>query len=340
MDKVDGQKAEEQEARRKASVERSRAVIDRYYIEQGTESPLKAVRHLLESLHSSVTKIGEAFEHNVSAVEQTMGIPATLANAAAHLKMWTQVLGAERIRSLNDEDRGSAESEARALERAKEHMKRHIDEIGNTIFVDDTCDFLLGIYKETHIPDALGELHAQGIVLLWSAVEVLARDLFILCLNTRADLTNRLLEDESAKRLFHLKGLDFEVLQQHGFNVSRSMGEILAQTHDLSNLATMKTCFFALFQGDAILRERMSDPKLWILFQRRNLIVHRRGMIDRRYLDATGELLPLGTRIAIHSSDLERAFEIVCSVGERLIFTANEMLGKTMSSNSNASENL
>jgi hypothetical protein len=338
MDEVTSPKAEQQEARRKASVERCGAVIERYYIEQGQETPLKAVRHLLESLHSSVRKIGEAFEHNVSAVEQTMGIPATLANAAAHMKMWTQVLAAERIRSRMDEDRGSLESEARMIERAKEHMARHIAEIGNTIFVDDMCEFLLGVHQERNIPRALAELHAQGIVLLWSAVEVLARDLFIFCLNTRADLTNRLLEDESAKRLFHLKGLDFDVLQQHGFNVSRSMGEILAQMHDLSNLTTMKTCFFALFQ-DATLRERMSDPNLWTLFQRRNLIVHRRGMIDQRYLDATGESLPVGTQIAIRSSDLERAFKIVCSVSERLIFTANEMLKKTTSNEDSVCEN-
>lgn len=162
--------------------------------------------------------------------------------------------------------------------------------------------------------------------------------MFILCLNTRADLTNRLLEDESAKRLFHLKGLDFDVLQQYGFDVSCSMGEILAQTHDLSNLVTMKTCFFALFPSDVTLRERMSDPNLWILSQRRNLIVHRRGIIDQRYLDATGESLPLGTQISILLSDLERAFEIICSVGERLIFAANEALKET-SSNSNVAEN-
>jgi len=329
MAEAAGPEAEQRESQRKAALERYRAVIDRYYIDKGEATPLKPVRDMLGSLQSLVREIGEAFEHNVSAVELTMGIPATLAGAAARMKIWIGVLGAERIRALLDEDKGSPESEARIFERAREHMARHVAEIGSGIFADDTVEFLLEIYEEKDIPRALSELHAQGIVLLWSAVEVLARDLFVLCLNTRADLTNRLLEDESAKRLFHLKGLDFEVLQRHGFNVSGAMGDILAQTHDLSNLVTVKTCFFALFPSDVKLRQRMSEQDLWTLFQRRNLIVHRRGVVDQKYLDATGESLPLKTQIAIRSSDLERAFEIVCSVGESLIFAANETLKTT-----------
>lgn len=151
MDKV----AEQEETRRKVAAEQSRAVLERYYIEKGQENPLGTVRHLLESLHSPVNRIGAAFEHNVSAVELTMGIPAALAGAAARMKAWTQVVAAERIRSRGDKDRGSPESEARIYERAREHMSRHIAEIGDEIFVDDMCDFLLEIHQLGQIPRAL-----------------------------------------------------------------------------------------------------------------------------------------------------------------------------------------
>jgi hypothetical protein len=331
-DAVEG-KEDQREARRKIDLERRRAVIDRYFIDQGEKTPLKRLRDLLASLEPAVRKVAGAFEHNVSGAEMTMGMPGTFAAAAAQMKMWTQVLGSERIRALMDEDSGSPESEVRTIQRAKEHMARHVAEGGETVFVEDMCEFLLGIYEEAKIPRALSELHAQGVVLLWSAVEVLGRDLFIVCLNTRADLANRLFEDEGSKRLFQLKALDFSVLQQHRFNVSRSMGDILAQTHDLSRLTTLKACFSALFPQDEELRKRMSEADLWKLFQRRNLIVHRRGLVDERYVEATGESLPIGTQLSVRSSDLERAFEVVCSVGERLIVAANDALKANASQN-------
>jgi hypothetical protein len=195
-------------------------------------------------------------------------------------------------------------------------MEKHLQEAR---FGEDICEFLLGVHKSGNVASAVSELHGQGIVLVWSAFEVLVRDLFAFCLNSRPELVREVMKNESSKRLFQLKGLDFEVLSQYGFDVSRAMGDILVQTHDLGNLPAMKACFEALFPDDAGLRDSLTEKDLWLLSQRRNLIVHRRGIIDQKYLDSTGEALVLGEQMNVSSADIERSLSTVCAAGISLM---------------------
>jgi hypothetical protein len=228
-------------------------------------------------------------------------------------------LGAERIRALTIEhDTESADSEARTLERAKEHMERHLAS-GQGRIGESMCDFLLGVYDDPTIPRAAAELHAQGTVLLWSAFEVLARALFSLCLNSEPRLALKIADNEVTKRLFQLKGLDLALLSQYGFDVSRAMGDILLQAHSLGNLIAIKQVFGAMFPDDSRLRDSLSDRELWILSQRRNLIVHNRGVVDAKYLENTNESLPVGSKLLISPHDVERALDVVCSTGTTLI---------------------
>jgi hypothetical protein len=67
------------------------------------------------------------------------------------------------------------------------------------------------------------------------------------------------------------------------------------------------------------LRACLSDHELWLLAQRRHLIVHRRGIVDNRYLESTGEKLVPGSQISISPSDIERGLDIVCSAGIELL---------------------
>jgi hypothetical protein len=302
-----------------SSKEKAYAVADRFYLERADGSPLNIIRALPATTPTGIVRIIEAFDHSISAVISTMGIPVALASAAAHSQLWTQVLGAERIRALTIEhDTESADSEARTLERAKEHMERHLAS-GQGRIGESMCDFLLGVYDDPTIPRAAAELHAQGTVLLWSAFEVLARALFSLCLNSEPRLALKIADNEVTKRLFQLKGLDLALLSQYGFDVSRAMGDILLQAHSLGNLIAIKQVFGAMFPDDSRLRDSLSDRELWILSQRRNLIVHNRGVVDAKYLENTNESLPVGSKLLISPHDVERALDVVCSTGTTLI---------------------
>jgi hypothetical protein len=191
--------------------EKVKAVAGIFYLESMDGKPVVAVSEAVAGLPASLRKVGDAFAHNVSAAVSTMGIPVTLAHAAARLRLWTQVMAAERIRARIGELEGNPPSEEQVLSRAKEHLDRHLREQNDT-FGEDMCDFLLTVLEGINVSSAVSELHAQGLVLMWSAFEVLARDLFVSCLNSRPEFAGRVLGDEKTKRLFQLKGMDFETL--------------------------------------------------------------------------------------------------------------------------------
>lgn len=308
----------EQIGNQSSAKEKANAAGDFFYLELLNGNPVAAVRGTVPALPDGVRKVGDAFLHNISAVASTMGIPATLADAAAGLQLWTRVMLAERLRAKAADLRGNALSEEQILNRVKEQMDRHSGEADH-LFGEGMCDFLLAVHQAGTVSSAVSELHGQGVVLMWSAFEVLARDLFVYSLNCKPDLASRILGDETTKRLFQLKGLDFETLAQYSFDVSHAMGEILIQAHDLGSLTAMKACFTALFPDVPTLRACLSDHELWLLAQRRHLIVHRRGIVDNRYLESTGEKLMPGSQISVSPSDIERGLDIVCSAGIELL---------------------
>ena len=294
------------------------AVYANFFVEQSSGLPLRPVKEFVDQLPAALEKIGDAFVHNIASVISTMGMPLTLGDAAAQSRVWAQVLASERIRALKDDDRGSEDSERRAVIRANEEMEKHLRENGE-LFAEQVCDFLLSVHKTGNVASAVSELHGQGIVLVWSAFEVLVRDLFVFCLNSKPLLVTLLMKSEPTKRLFQVKGLDFQVLSEYDFDVSRAMGDILVQIHDLGNLPAMKVCFETLFPDDAELRESLGQKELWLLNQRRNLIVHRRGIIDQKYLDTTGEALCLGAQVNISSADVGQSLDTVCTAGLSLM---------------------
>ena len=65
----------------------------------------------------------------------------------------------------------------------------------------------------------------------------------------------------------------------------------------------VQTCALPIFPGGR--QQALSDRDLWLLFQRRHLIVHRRGIVDSAYIAATGEDLLVGTEMSITPRDFE-----------------------------------
>ena len=57
--------------------------------------------------------------------------------------------------------------------------------------------------------------------------------------------------------------------------------------------------------GALALHTEMRSPDLWMLNQRRHLIVHRRGIVDEAYLGKTSDSAPLGLPLQPTSKELE-----------------------------------
>jgi hypothetical protein len=155
----------------------------------------------------------------------------------------------------------------------------------------------------------------------FSALEMLSRDLFESVLNTNPTKLKNIMCEPTARQRLQSK-FTLDELATHSFDLSSSLGTLLSSQQDFSDLRTIKATILPALNADAALAAALGDKTLWVLCQQRHLIVHRRGVIDSRYLEATGEQLPIGSRLSVSPSQLESQLEAVVSTGTALLAAA------------------
>jgi hypothetical protein len=67
------------------------------------------------------------------------------------------------------------------------------------------------------------------------------------------------------------------------------------------------------------LKDALEQKEMWVLNQRRHLIVHRRGIVDASYIANTGDALALGAELTISPNELERYLTLVADTGVKMI---------------------
>ncbi len=180
----------------------------------------------------------------------------------------------------------------------------HSDE-GQDVLLRHTLGFLESLRSDESLVGAAEEIILQGLVLCWGAFEVFARDCFMAHLNANPSRALALQEDPVAKRRFELSKISLETLAAHGFDLSGRMGTLLAQQQDLSDVYSIKAVYQALFPTNEELRATLETPDLRLLSLRRNLIVHRRGVIDETYAATTNCSRQIGERLRLTPGDLD-----------------------------------
>ena len=232
---------------------------------------------------------------------------------------------AERIRRLkydvsnlspNDEE----EAHRLAHEKLKEELatKEGIRQAG-----EEAWRFLHSGLLSDEVPSAARELLRQGTVLCWGALEVLAREVFVAYVNANPKTARMLIEHPSTKARFDLKAISVEVLEAHGFDVSSRMGNVLMQYQDLADLGAVKDIYRVLFPDARGLHPALGEKGLWILNQRRHLVAHKRGIVDARYLERTGETAAVGTVLDTSPVELKEYLRLVRDAGIEILGAAN-----------------
>lgn len=120
--------------------------------------------------------------------------------------------------------------------------------------------------------------------------------------------------------------MPIDVLEQYGFDISHNTGDILVSYHNIDSVPVMKTVFSALFPANLKLRDSLSMRELFVLNQRRHLIVHRRGIVDAEYAKLTKDETPVGTELRITPSELEHYLELVRDTGIEIMLAANSVI--------------
>lgn len=292
----------------------ARRVTACFFIGPRRDGVLSTYNETLRSFPSPYAEIGEAFQSNVRGLFSTVSIPFALANNAAIDRHYQRVETSERILSLLIEPESGetpkqleTKREAVAREKADSSMRLFLASAeGTEAVVGDCLTFLERSLRDSSVAEAAKELLLQGVVLCWGAFEVLARDSFVALLNHRPQLVGLLLKDPVSKRRFEVGRVSIETLATHGFDLSGKMGTLLGEQQDLSDIYSIKAVYEALCPTDEALRSAMSEPDLRVLSQRRNLIVHRRGIIDELYRKNSGCRQVAGERLKVEADELEK----------------------------------
>lgn len=269
----------------------------------------------------------DAFAGNLAGAISVAAMPYNMAAAAVRQRAFHAVHSAQRIRSLKPEYSHLSEEERDnwALETAKEQFEKDLreDDIEATKsppgkFGTAILDDLQTSLRDQTFSESADELLRQCSVLCWGALEVLASDTFVAIVNAKPSTAEPLFRDARTKKWYQGRDLA-AVLEEHDYNLSACMGSVLIEQHRIDDVEGIRSVFDVLFPSNSALRGILSDEKLWRLSQDRNLIVHRRGVVDRNYVARTGSDCPVGARLRINPTLFERYLTYVRAAGIEIL---------------------
>lgn len=119
-----------------------------------------------------------------------------------------------------------------------------------------------------------------------------------------------------------------EALESSQFDLKSRMGDVLLELVALDSVDKIRDTTRALFQIGS-LDAQLKDSRLWILAQQRHLIVHRRGIVDARYVERTGDQQPIGQALRFDADYLERCMVLVRDLGCEMHQASREVLAAT-----------
>jgi hypothetical protein len=264
------------------------------------------LQNAITSSPSAFRNTAEALKKNVEAVIWTASMPFHLIQNAVNQRRFDRIFAAEKIRNLAvPYEKKRTLSDEEVLTLAGEKFKQESESVeGCGTSIDHIFAELEHMLQAPETSTGAREILRQSEVLVWGALEVFANDFFVVLLNTTPSLTGPLLKDERTKKRFQLKD-SLSILEDFQFDMSQHMGDMLVGLHKLDDVETIRAIFDVLFPEHAPLRELLQREELWKLFQRRNLILHRRGVVDSRYLKNTGDNLQLESELTVTPDQLE-----------------------------------
>lgn len=74
-------------------------------------------------------------------------------------------------------------------------------------------------------------------------------------------------------------------------------------------------------------KEFLKDLELWELYNRRHLIVHRRGIVDAKFVKQTGSKLPIGSEVIVTPAELEDNFDTAVVTAMSIILMSCRLSG-------------
>lgn len=289
--------------------------LRRYENEEGYWS--KSVASSLRGLHS---------------IMSAASLPYRLISGEINQELFNRHRTASQIRNLvnpydkNDpnKDLSGAELSAKSDEEAVKKTIEYLNSEEGVVFrYRRLTEEINRRIKQPHVAMASHELLVQAVIGIWSVFESFSRDIIILSVNHNPKLASSILSAPELKDYFGKQQINVEVLQGHNFDLSRSMGSILFENRRLDSFTHIKHLMKSIFNSSDL--QARLGPELWLINQRRNLFVHKRGIVDQDYAEKTNDQLELGDNLRVDARYVyesvicvRNAIKVVCSCAKTM----------------------
>lgn len=253
---------------------------------------------------SSLDPLLEAFEQNLASALTVGCIPFQLTQSTVLDMRYNQLLIAARIRAREPDEMPEAERDALADAEAHKAMEDELKLKDN--IQRHAASTLARLERHLRDPRFLSsseDLLRQVLVMSWGAFENFVNDLARYLLNLRPSLVGAVSQSRPYKDVITTKTL-LSGLEGAGFNLADRMGDFIADLVSLDSVEKIQAAAEVLFQS-AELDAALKDKRLWRIAQQRHVIVHRRGVVDARYKERTGDQTPLGQKLTFKAKEVE-----------------------------------
>lgn len=295
--------------------EEEKRIIGRFLfgLPPGFEEPFADVL----TVQSELTLALLAFKENLESAFTLGSIPFQLTNSSVLDSRFQQLLAAERIRQLSAVEAGAeigTNGERAAHASASDRMREELLQ-ADVIMAHSrrTLGKLSDQFGDTDFGSSSAELLRQVLVMSWGAFETLFNDSVCSLLNSKPSVTRDLAHVRLYKEALSSRSL-LDGLESAGFDLKSGMGDLLAGLVSLDSLPKMRSVA-AVLLPDSELNLALTSKELWAISQQRHLIVHRRGIVDNRYLDRVEDNRNIGEKIVFDSKYVEQSILLLRDIG-------------------------
>lgn len=248
--------------------------------------------HNLEDLDISyitnpeIKVLFNAFKNNMNEV---IYVVQSYFNLMAHAKTqeaFGKIFDLNRMKAFADSLRGSYSEDYERIERdASERTEIDIDNgaLEEYSILDGVIKTLNKLEEDWVIEASNKSTLRQSIVIMWSAVESLIRDIIEVTLNTDSELASKFFDSPETNSYWQKKQINFEHLKKYNFDIKNRLGNIALDINSCSNLTAMKTAISYIFGKNSLSSKELKSVEFYKLYKLRNVIAHRNGIVDDKY---------------------------------------------------------
>jgi hypothetical protein len=245
-------------------------------------------------------RLFEAFEVNMSEVIYVAQSYFNLVVYAKYQELSNKIFFQKHLLATAAAIRGEYKEDSERIQKdAAERTKKEIesDKFAEYPIIEMAIDALNELEKDEAIKISNKSTLRQGIVIIWSAIESLIRDLIRVKLNSNKELAIAFFESSETAPYWQKKQISFEHMKSYGFELSERLGDVALEMNSCSNLSAMKTAISFVFGKDSLSLQSLKSGDFYKLYKLRNVIAHRNGIVDEKYksevgcVEAVGEIV-------------------------------------------------